>query len=208
MTTYAGYELIAWQPDWNSPGTERSLALTKVRLDNQTTGFRDDAWDTTPKGERIFRYVIEGRDQVTAFRTQLIALRGRLVPCWIPTWMFDLSLTVDRASGDSSLIIEACDYTRWYAVADFGRRHLAVILPGNPHTIIPRRVTSAVDNLDGTETLTLNTTLGVAVPAASVVSFLTLCRLASDDVTVRWLDYAAAEVELPLREIPREAPVA
>ncbi len=54
--------------------------------------------------------------------------------------------------------------------------------------------------------LTLDTSIGVLIPKATMVSFLTLCRLAVDDPELAWHNRDLAEVVLDFVELPKEVP--
>jgi hypothetical protein len=73
--------------------------------------------------------------------------------------------------------------------------------------MIYRRITGSNDPGNGTEVLTLDSALGVAVPAATtMVCFLHLVRLASDAVEVLWHHQTLAEASMRFTEVPREIP--
>jgi hypothetical protein len=68
-------------------------------------------------------------------------------------------------------------------------------------------VTGAVNNGNGTETLTLGAPLGAAAPAATtMVSFLTFGRQSADVVTIKWESTEYAETALGIQELPQEIP--
>jgi hypothetical protein len=69
------------------------------------------------------------------------------------------------------------------------------------------KITAAIDNGNGTETLTLGALTGKAFAAATtMVSFLTLVRLDADRVSIKWDSTDHAESLLSLQEVPREVP--
>jgi predicted phosphodiesterase len=87
-----------------------------------------------------------------------------------------------------------------------GRRYLAFI-PTDGTANVYRKVTASVDNGDGTETLTLDTSTGKAFPMASTqVSFLVFARLASDEPEIHWISTDLATAILEVEEIPAEVP--
>ena len=123
---------------------------------------------------------------------------------WPPTWRRDFTLTATAASDATDLIVEDTGYVETQ-FPDESRRHLAVIISGGgARTVYARRITDAVDNADGTETLTLESALGVAVDQYAVLSFLVLARLDADDIPIEWFHLGAAEASVRFVEIPRE----
>jgi hypothetical protein len=68
-----------------------------------------------------------------------------------------------------------------------------------------RRVTNAVDNGDGTETLTLSAAVGVDLPLGSgLVSFALYCRLAADPLELTWAAPALCDARLAVVALPNE----
>lgn len=157
-----------------------------------------------PVNNRPYLWWLNGRPAVTSLKTFLAARKGRAVPFWAPGWRTDLSLANDVGPTDPSITITACNYTRFLYPSP-ARRYLCFLLNLNGATQLYRKVTAAVDNGNGTETLTLDTTLGQTTPAAStVVTFLRLCRLDADEIKIKWHTPEFAECEMPMVEVPAE----
>ncbi len=206
--TYAGYPLLTLRPDWQGASLDALVTSSKSRLDNTVSSWVDDDLAQTPVGSRGARWTLTSRAEITAWRTFLGTRLGRLRAFWVPTWLADLTLTQEQLAAQNTLTLQYCAFTKYYAISDFGRRHLTLIFPGSPEIFVCRRVESAVDNGDGTETLTLDTAFGVDVPVGTMVSLLTLCRFDDDRVDLRWQSAESAIVEVTLTELPREAPTA
>jgi len=68
-----------------------------------------------------------------------------------------------------------------------------------------RSVTGSVE-APTTETLTLSAVHGTAVTLRDMWSFLTLARLAQDDVRLHWHTPTFAEAEMDIIELPDETP--
>lgn len=147
---------------------------------------------------------LRSRAAVADFWTWYDAVLGALTPSWVPNWQAALRLASAATAADNTLTIKAVNYTdRWFP--DESRRHLALI--ASPSSIVHRRVTNAVDNLDGTETLTLDAVTGVALsPSYSLVALMHYARLADDPVTVVWDGPEHASVDLRFTELPVEEP--
>jgi hypothetical protein len=129
--------------------------------------------------------------------------RGRYRPFWTPTFGGEIALAAPASSGASTLLIRFMAYARdlFPVVA---RRYLAVLRPAGTFFIV--KVTAAADNGNGTETLNLAASLPEDVPQARIVCYLALCRLASDDVKIRWQNPFVAEANCDFRELPLEVP--
>lgn len=204
--TYSGSPLLTLRPDWQGPSYGFVTTAAKMRLDNAVGAFIDDVIAPTSVGQRGMRFVLDGRDQVAAWRAFIDDQRGRAKLFWAPTWLDDVELVQSQTAIQDILKFKFCGFSRYYGISDYGRRHVVIILPGAPEVLLPRRVTAAVDNGDGTETITLSAAFGVDIPINAGVSLLTPCRLASDRVDMTWLNFTLAETEVTVVELPREAP--
>jgi hypothetical protein len=69
-----------------------------------------------------------------------------------------------------------------------------------------REIVGAFENADGTETLTLDSSTGVALPVDVQISFLALSRQDSDSVEIDWASTDQGQANLAMREIPSEVP--
>jgi hypothetical protein len=207
FTKYLGHDLLEVQPDGAEAQDER-WRRSGVVLDHGTGVYGFRANGPTPVLDRPFRWVCFGRGEVEMLRRFLRTRRGRLVPCWVPSWRRDLVLGMDAPAASAQLRIRATGYTaRLFPHA--ARRDLALIPPSG--AVLPRRVTAAVDNGDGTETLTLSAPHGVDLLAGEgagsvLVSFLSFARLADDAAEITWQSQAVAECALRFTELPREVP--
>ena len=108
-----------------------------------------------------------------------------------PTWLCDFVLASDVATTDTTLTVQSCGYSEYVFPADAVRRTLVLM---TPTAFVPVTVNRAVDNGDGTETLTLSGQVGTAFAAgsagaglATTISYLTPVRLDRDAVTIEWL---------------------
>lgn len=161
---------------------------------------------TVPALVVTLHFALQSRGEVTALRDWFDTVAGRCHALWLPTFRADLTLATDAASTSTTVNIVALGYTDTYSTIE-ARRHLAFLKPDG--TALQRRVESAVNNGDGTETLTLSSALGVTWPVGyGLISFLLYARL--DDDTLRLTRYhgAAAEADLAFLELPQETPSA
>lgn len=149
-------------------------------------------------------FVLQSRAEIAALRDWFDTVYGRWKALWVPTFRNDVTLAVSAAATDTAVTIVAMGYTDTYSAVE-ARRHLAFIQPDG--TTTHRRVTAAVDNLDGTETLTLSSALGTAWAAgAGLVSFLLYARLDDDVLRLTRHHGDAAEADLAFLELPQETP--
>lgn len=165
----------------------------------ERTSYIEDAAGTRV---RSFTYILNGRTAVKAMRDFLDARYGRAVPFRMPSWQRDMTLAADAAAIDTEILIETIGYADHLFSPATSRLYL---LSPNGQTALQLVVTDAVDNEDGTETLTLSGAIGTAVTTAWRVMQLRYCRLDADEVEFRWRGTEIATVELPIREIPEPA---
>jgi hypothetical protein len=203
MPTYQGFDVLELEP---SATGERSTDYTRsiFRHDSRTgklrVADRSGVAVARPSG---FVWLMEGRAEIQAYRDFTAARKGALVPFWVPTWRHDLQMATDLTAGNVNLSVVKIGYTK-FMFSTPARRHLAFLLADG--TKFYRKATAAAEGTD-TETLTLDSSIGVLVPAAStMVSFLTLCRLAVDDPELTWHTRDVAEAILDFVELPQEVP--
>ena len=202
MTTYAGYDVLEVTDNRDKdPDQKYSRAL--VRLDagyGKVAVFDKNGVTRTDKS---FQWFMGDRSEIATFKAFVAARKGQAVPFWILTGQNDVQMTLDALTTDSAITIKPIGYTKFLYGSNNGRRHLAFQFPDG--TYVYRKITGATDNVVS-ETLALNSALGRAVPASTIVSFLTLCRLSADDATMSWTTTTVGEAILRFMEIPNEAP--
>jgi hypothetical protein len=128
------------------------------------------------------RWLMHGRDEHQTVRSLLYALAGRYSPIWLPSWNSDLKVTASISAAGISLTVQWCGYTI-FGRQQPARRDIRIELKGG--VVFYRRIVGSVDN-GATEVLTIDSALGVDVVPAQIrlVSFMTLCTLASDNVDI------------------------
>ena len=201
--TYRGFDVLEVEPNWRD-GLESTYRRSWLRFDPGTGKVRVDDRTGITALDNSFAWFMADRAAVAEFRAFVAARKGAAVPFWFPSWRSDLQLRTDAASTDTTLTIDAIGYTK-YLFPQRSRRFVAFILSDSK---IYREIVNANDPGDGvSETITIDSAPGVALPAAStLICFLFLCRLESDEVKITWHTSSVAEASLAFREIPREVP--
>jgi hypothetical protein len=201
LPVYRGYHLYTVEPNWTGEGDfDLDRLSSEVGISIGRRGARargGPARLTIP-----FAWLLIGRTAFLDFHEFWLARRGRMAPVWMPSWAQDLPLAADVGPTDSDITIHAIDYTARHFPRE-SRRHLAFNQGGN--AMVVRRVTAAVDNGDGTETLTLESSTGASWSAPhSLVSFCLLVRAVSDGVTLVWHNHELAAAAMDFVEVPLE----
>lgn len=205
LTQYKSIDVLEIAPNWVGSPLKRSYKRSMVTIDPKIGPVTVvDKGGTAVVGQE-FPWWLDGHSNVTTFRAFILKRFGRLNSFWLPTWDQDLVLNGDVGSTDTGIVIKSEFYSRFF-FPDQSRRFIAFI-PTSGSGNVYREITAAEDNGNGTESLVLDSPTGKAFPAAStMVSFLTLARLGSDEVEIEWetADHAGANLEL--QELPREVP--
>ncbi|MBZ5700249.1 MAG: hypothetical protein LAN84_00220 [Acidobacteriia bacterium] len=202
---FKGYDVLEIAPNWEKTPLKRSYKRSLVTIDPKVGPIQViDKGGTAVVGQE-FPWWLDTHPNVTIFRAFMLRRFGQLTPFWTPTWDQDLVLFQDVLSTDSGIRIKSEFYTRFFFPTP-ARRFVAFI-PVDGSGNVYGKITAAADNGDGTETLTLETPTGKNFAKGStMVSFLTLARLASDSIAIRWDSSEHAESILELQEVPRELP--
>jgi len=200
MTQVYGYDLLQVVPDWKEPAANARRNVTKLDtgigpisvLDRSGTSFQ----------EIEFPWFLSGRSEIQQFRDFVDRRVGALSPFWVPTWRADLVLDADAPSNASAISVKGCGYaSRMFAST--ARRYLAIRTPTGGW--IYRKATSA-SVVASSESIGLDSQVGVALPAGTAVSFLVLCRLADDAAEIDWKTAGVATAKTRFLELPREVP--
>jgi hypothetical protein len=201
--TYGGVEVLPRlprAPDLGSDVLERELE----GLDPITGEKSVQLPSPVPVEGRSLSWICESRAELVELLAFLQDRAGRLKPFWIPSWRQDLTLAVAASSGSSTLRIKSTGYASHVYPAGGYRRNLALRAPGG--ALQYRKATSAIDQGDGTETVTLDSPLSAALPLGSLLMFLELVRLDTDEPRVEFHHAGLMRATLPLLELPLEVP--
>ena len=120
------------------------------------------------------------------FRLLLHSLLGRQGTCWIPTYREDLIQIENIGATDTEIRVENIELADNMGLNDL-RTHLAFIFTDG--TILPRKIKDIDESSAGYDVVTIDSALGLEVEDGDcIISFLDLCRQASDVVNIDWLE--------------------
>lgn len=122
----------------------------------------------------------------------LTSVYGPQVAFLLPTWQPDLDLVAQPAGGTTLDVYRTPGYQTWFASA--AHKHLQLLKEDGSVEYL--KATACVDNMDGTETITVSTTIGGG--DVERVSLLELARIADDVVD---LLHVGDRVESELRAL-------
>ena len=170
------------------------------RLDNSTGSIRQSSdWEgahyTTVK-----RFECHTPQALWTVRQLIHALRGSQVGFYLPTFYPDLIITQTLTTGSVLMDIENIGYTGLVRQLEPNTSLWILLTSG---VVLIREVVSSVV-IDGTtEQLTVDTAWASDIPATSIqcVSFLRLCRIADDRVTLLHRYPGEASVEMAVAAV-------
>lgn len=183
-TEYRGYPVLEQVPEWSQDITAdyaRKLAV----IDFGVGGMRYDDEAGIPTVMQSHRWVLDGKNQIAAFREFLYARRGKYSGLWVPSFLPDLVPVVDIAGGGATIDVEHCFYTLHLAMAK-NRRDIRIQLKSG--TVYYRRITGSSELSASVERLSVDTPVssGVALSDIDRISFMTFSRMDSDAVELHW----------------------
>ena len=202
LPTYQGFKVLTLGPNARSASDDRDDRRLSS-LDSVTGALTTDAWDVAPAALRMFLWSALSRAAAAELRGFLDERKGRAIPFWYPSWSRDFTLVSPAASSATSLVVVSSGYTdHVFPLGDY-RRHVQLLALGG--TAQYRKVTAAVNNGNGTETLTV-AALSEALTVNALCSQMRLCRLDSDEAELQWSSSEFVEATLGFRELPSEVP--
>jgi hypothetical protein len=107
-----------------------------------------------------------------------------MTPFWFVERVPAFTLAADVNDTDTTMIVEGVGYSRFAADAN-SRKDIAIKTATG---YIYRRITGAVQNIDGTETISIDSSFGIDITASSnpLISYMKFVRLAQDSVEVSY----------------------
>jgi hypothetical protein len=176
LVTYNGDGVI--RPVWDrridnaSTNTDGIHAMTQI-VDHGGIPY---ALGTADEADWFRAVALSGGNQLDWqwFKLFMSTVKGRQRKFWLSTWRDDLSY-VSKAT--NTITVKSTDGSDFFAWWPHQREQLQILETNG--TITRAKITAAVNNGNGTITLTIGTTL--ATSSVDIVSWLELCRFEGDD---------------------------
>lgn len=186
LDTYQSLKLLDVRPLNNSPTEERfTKPINWIDFGIRAASFADADYANIQQ-PRVF--LIQSRADLQYWKLFLETVRGGREPFFFSTWRGDLTVHTQPSPSDTWLKVN--DDTNFKTYWEDSAAHVDLQMETNTDGEIQRRISSVVDNLDGS--LTINFTSALPSSAGlniSVVSFLELSRFGTDDF--RFTHYSA-----------------
>lgn len=158
-----------------------------------------------PTGEESYQLIayLNSTPELFAWRKFLHYVRGSWGKFYLPSFQNDLPLFADFILGGNVFDIPEMGIANLLGVAA-PKRDLRIVTSDG--SIYYRRITSVIDNGNGTETVTLNDVVGTGSPDTSaidgtVISWLNLVRIAGDTARINHLYLGQAELAFSVRTV-------
>lgn len=203
MMDYKNFEVLTEAADRSAATSTQSSRGLSVIASKVGKRLVLDRWGV-PSVMRSFSWSAYGRADIAALKAFIARRKGRVVPVWVSTDNADIVLAQQALAGQSSIRIKRIGYSQLVFPTGNGRRHVSV--KKKDGTLQAFKVTSCLDNLDGTETLVLDGQLADSYPVGAHFSYLTLCRLESDEVRLAYTASHVCDAQLNFVELPKETP--
>lgn len=193
--TYNGLEVLEARTNWVQTPTVD--VVTDYRsIDSGVGIFNRVSFKRQPNVTRNFKWHLDGRAAIQAFRAFINRRMGRLKPFYLARGLDDFVLAAPIADDAVDIVVKGQHYP-FYVGANKGREHIAITLLDG--TKIYKEVTAASVS-SGNTVLTINAAIGFDVAPEDVlqIAWLVKSRLAADQVTIEWWKPDFAEVDMSL----------
>lgn len=197
LTTYAGDGTA--RPVWDrrinnaATNTDGVHAMTQI-LDH---GGVPRSFGTADQADWFRAVVLTDGDQAEEqwFELFMSTVKGCQKKFWLSTWATDLTFVSKAANTITVSTTDGSDFTAWWP-----RQRQDIQIVETNGTITRARITAAVDNGNGTRTLTIGVTLGSS--SVEMISWLELCRFEKADDFATTHNEAGFSVGLIARVVP------
>jgi hypothetical protein len=199
LPTYRGLPLFPFLLNFADSVTDDSEIRSETREDDAgqiAAAVYESAARTLPHGSVL----LQNRDQIAALLTWFNAVLGRARKTWVASARPNFTLASPVAAQATTITVASTDY----ATRDSATTQRTVILIRHGARYYCRAITGAVDNEDGTETLTLDYRLPDPLGLTAVISYLYLCRSDLDEIALQMLSQTVASCAVNFHELPLE----
>ena len=207
---YLGFDVLSWLPD-GIDGRKADWMTPQTRTTVPSGGFAITAPALHPVDAQTALFRCLARADHASLWTWLTARLGRFGAFWCPTFQRDLEILDATVLG--TWIIRAVGFATRFA-SDPSAKYLYGFNQGGANAVTVL-VLTAVDNGNGTETITYSTnvtliasngsapSIAISVVAAALLRF---ARLDSDSIAQTWATPSIVDVAVSFASITAEQP--
>lgn len=194
--TYLGYELVLDRPNWID-GLQSQWNSDVQTVDLGGPVFQLFGGSGFSEIQRSHSWLKKSYPDIAAFRGFLARRAGVGVPFWMPSATADFTLVVPALSSNTAIDVEQNDYEN-QVNAHPARRDIIILLRNGSYLI--KRISSATTTAGGNTRLVFADTLGIDLAPEDIkrISYLSLYRLASNDIVLNWRTRGVLTCEVTL----------
>lgn len=197
-----GFEVVTLRPNWASGiKVEHESSREEVDFDRGLTAvFRPVDWNgRTIKYQFLGLKASKSKEIVDFFHR----VRGKLNPFYMPTQEPDLVVKGTALAAQNQIRVAGREFAEDYATS---KLYKAIYVRYGTGEVFFANITSIsilndIEGVDSGVNLDRNIPFDIRQSSRAVVSWLPLCRLASDTVTVVWQTTEAADCQISVEEL-------
>lgn len=195
-TTFNGREVCLLPVNWRD-GLDITLAWAAEQVDFGHGATEYSFPVDFQSGTRRALFTAGSRAEAAVLDDFFDRMKGQRGEFYLPSGEDDMTPAAALTSGTATLTVEGTDTALDY---DGSTVHGAICVTLNDGTNLYRTVTDIVTN-SGNSVLTLGSNWTTTIPVASVarISWMPVCRFASDTLVVEWVTDSVAEADLAMR---------
>jgi len=196
---YKGYDVYIKDSNFDADNS-MEVYNAQRRLDKNVGLFKIDSRFELSKERTDLNLLLRTKQEISEFLGFLDYRSGRLRPMWYPTFSEDIQIAQAGTSGDTTLKIKNINYSLFIRQASVRRD---IMFAKNDGTYLFRRIEGSVDNGDGTETLTIDSSLGFDFSNSDFkfICFIRFCRLDSDTVDLNYSTTDSASTSIKIIDV-------
>lgn len=199
VETYNGYPVFFDEHNFAEDPSVEIYSPNRL-IDFEIGSFLIDPRYNFDKVRTSYTYLLRDRAAISQFLGFFKYVNGKQKAFWVPTYARDIQITNSGLSSATSIDIKNIGYASFIR-SDTRKRDIMLVKPDNSYIL--RRIVSAVDNGNGTETLNLDQPIGMTWNSTTFKAghFLRLVRLDQDSLEVSYMTNTFGSASLVLVDI-------
>lgn len=203
-TTVGNKEVFLNEPQWVDDESH-TLDINKnvVRLDNTSGIFKFDLKNSMSYDTHHTTVLLRNKRMINNMIKFFNHVKGRFKSFYCPTWVNDFQIAFDIKDKANYINVELSELYRYYL--NNGRKKKIVVFTRDYKSYIADILSYSYDTVD--DKLYGRLVLGSSFPTyigkddVTMISFLNLVRLDSDELTINYETNTVATVELTMKEV-------
>lgn len=197
---YMGAEVFRYMPQWENDMSAK-FSRNANRLDYNSGIFRFDLKSYNPTESRNINFAGISRAEIYNMQRFFMRQKGRWKSFWAPTWLSDIELAGNQASGQNYLLIKFNLFWKYYAKSSRRRNLIVFYVDGTAEILSIAGY--ATDETGKYGKIYLDSPLKQEIRASRVrmISFFCRYRFASDDLTTDYETTGIATMQISFQEV-------